>query len=37
MDDTLLTCRQLMGALALAFLEGARGVPFKNRFYRYPS
>ena len=37
MDDTLLTGRQLMGALALAFLEGARGVPFNNSFYRYPS
>lgn len=36
MDDTLLTGRQLMGALAQAFLEGAAGVPFKNRFYRYP-
>ena len=37
MDDTLLTGRQLMGALATAFLEGAEGTPFKNRFYRYPS
>jgi 5'-methylthioadenosine phosphorylase len=37
MVDTLLTGRQLMGALAVAFLEGAAAVPFKNRFYRYPS
>jgi len=37
MDDTLLTGRQVMDTLAVAFLEGGEGVPFKNRFYRYPS
>ena len=36
MEDNLLTGRQLMAALAEAFLEAGQGVPYRNRFYRYP-
>ncbi len=37
MESTLHTGRDMMGELALAFLEGGEGVPYRNRFYRYPS